>query len=363
MIEERLASKDWRNETAATLVELQLGTGMIPWAPGRHGDPWNHVEAAMALSACGLFDAAERAYRWLEATQLESGAWHAAYGSNGAVLEARIDTNAVAYVATGLWHHTVATGDLGLAEELFAVVDRALRFVCRHALSSGAIAWTVDPGPIASDRALRAGCSSIALSLAAGASLARLLGRDGQMFQAAAGRVSDAVRRRLPEFLVKDEYAMDWYYPVLTGVWSASEAASVLEGQRDWFVTDDGVLCRSDHRWVTTAETAECAIAYWRAGRLSDSQTLLSSVVDKRCPDGSYLTGLVYPERSQFPPGEQTSYSSAAVLLACDALLVDGATAALFGGATRSPLATSTLRLPQPSLSDSMNRPEEIASR
>ncbi|MCY4194289.1 MAG: prenyltransferase, partial [bacterium] len=36
--------------TAAGIADWQLPTGMIPWFPGGHADPWNHVEAAMALS-------------------------------------------------------------------------------------------------------------------------------------------------------------------------------------------------------------------------------------------------------------------------------------------------------------------------
>jgi hypothetical protein len=51
--------------TGAAIAELQLPTGMIPWFPGGHADPWNHVEAAMALATVGRVEEAERAYRWL----------------------------------------------------------------------------------------------------------------------------------------------------------------------------------------------------------------------------------------------------------------------------------------------------------
>ncbi len=36
--------------TASTIAKWQLPNGMIPWFPGGHCDPWNHVEAAMALA-------------------------------------------------------------------------------------------------------------------------------------------------------------------------------------------------------------------------------------------------------------------------------------------------------------------------
>ena len=35
--------------TVQSIVDWQLPSGMIPWFPGGHADPWNHTEAAMAL--------------------------------------------------------------------------------------------------------------------------------------------------------------------------------------------------------------------------------------------------------------------------------------------------------------------------
>ena len=37
--------------------------GMIPWFPGGHCDPWNHVETAMALDVAGFHHEAERGLR------------------------------------------------------------------------------------------------------------------------------------------------------------------------------------------------------------------------------------------------------------------------------------------------------------
>ncbi|HWC10036.1 MAG TPA: methyltransferase domain-containing protein, partial [Acidimicrobiales bacterium] len=39
--------------TVGSIAAVQLGDGMIPWFPGGHADPWNHVEAAMALAVGG----------------------------------------------------------------------------------------------------------------------------------------------------------------------------------------------------------------------------------------------------------------------------------------------------------------------
>ena len=48
--------------TVDTIAEWQEPSGMIPWFPGGHADPWNHVEAAMALLVGGRRGEAERAF-------------------------------------------------------------------------------------------------------------------------------------------------------------------------------------------------------------------------------------------------------------------------------------------------------------
>ena len=52
---------------------------MIPWFPGGHADPWNHVEAAMALDLGGRRAEADRAYEWLVDLQRADGSWHQYY--------------------------------------------------------------------------------------------------------------------------------------------------------------------------------------------------------------------------------------------------------------------------------------------
>ena len=51
--------------TGHAIAAVQRHDGQIPWFEGGHCDPWNHVEAAMALTVCGLVDEAVDAYRWL----------------------------------------------------------------------------------------------------------------------------------------------------------------------------------------------------------------------------------------------------------------------------------------------------------
>ena len=65
---------------------------------------------------------------------------------------------------------------------------------------------------------------------------------------------------------------------------------------------------------MTAAETAECALGLVALGRREQAASLLEWAQEHRCPDGSYMTGLVYPEQSSYPPDERTTYTAAAVV-------------------------------------------------
>ncbi|HXZ82605.1 MAG TPA: hypothetical protein VED84_02510 [Acidimicrobiales bacterium] len=316
--------------TVETILEVQLKSGMIPWYPGGHADPWNHVEAVMALSAAGEFAAAARGLEWLAGAQRPDGSWHASYSGDGSVEEPRIDTNGVAYVATGVLHHLFASGDLGCAEEMFAVVDAALGFVVALVRPAGDIPWSVEPSGRPAAFSLLAASSSIHESLRSGTRLATALGRERPAWEEAAARVGRLIAEQESFFADNSQFAMDWYYPVLAGVLGGRDARARLRARFAEFVWPAaGVLCRADRRWVTTAETAECAVAFARVGWAAEASRLLSTTDDLRRDDGSYTTGLVYPERSEFPPGERTTYSAAAVVVAAD-VLAGGVGAALF---------------------------------
>lgn len=319
--------------TAASIAALQGPSGFIPWSVAGHGDPWNHLEAALALAVVGDAAAARRALDFLAAAQRPDGSWHAGYCGDGEPDDDRLDTNGTAYVATGVLGCALALGETVLVRRHFAMVRRAIGFVLAQQRPSGAICWSDAPVGAEGDLCLLAACSSIYASLAAWVRAAALVGdtRAAAEVVPATRRLREAIVRRPESFADKGHYAMDWYYPVLTGVLDGKEARQRLGSGWERFVQPGrGVLCRSDHRWITTAETAECALACLRCGLIDEAAALLASAEQQRQADGSYLTGLVYPERSPFPAGERTSYSAAAVILAADALR-GGVTATLFG--------------------------------
>lgn len=320
--------------TAESLVQLQRPNGMIPWFDGGHCDPWNHIEAAMALSVTGHVDEAVLAYEWLESVQLGDGSWFNYYLDHS-IEDARLDTNVCAYVAAGLWHHWLITGDDEFLVRFFPMMERAIDFVLRFQLAEGPIRWSLDSSGHLERYALLTGSSSIYHSLRCGVAIAETLGHHRTDWELAAGRLGHAVAHHPGAFQPKNEFAMDWYYPMLTGALEGELGIKRLESHWETFVMDGlGVRCVSTSDWVTAAETAECVMALDALGMKDRALDLFAIAQGHRRSDGSYWTGIAYPERITFPDAETTSYTAAAIILAADALSSTSPAAGLFRGET-----------------------------
>ncbi len=329
-------------DSALSIASVQRADGMIPWFPGGHCDPWNHVEATMALTLCGLAAEAEAAFEWLASSQLADGSWFNYYLAAG-VKDPRIDTNVCAYVATGLWHHALVTGSCDLLARHWAMLERAVDFVLRWQRSDGSVHWSLDGAGRPEHYALLTGSSSVFHSVRCAVAAAEALDRPRPDWELAAWRLGHAVARHPRAFAPKDEFAMDWYYPVLSGALSGEAARCRLRATWETFVMDGlGVRCVSGNDWVTAAETAECAIALGAAGMADAALELLASGQGLRLPDGSYWTGMVHPGGATFPVGERTTYTAAAMVLAADALSGASGASGLFLGDTL-PLAAVDL--------------------
>jgi hypothetical protein len=317
--------------TAEHLASLQTPTGMIPWYPGGHCDPWNHVETAMALDIAGFHTEAEHAYEWLAAAQRNDGSWHAYYAADESVEESKLDTNVCAYIATGVWHHWRSTWDRGFLDNIWPTVARALDFVLDHRRPDGLPLWAIEVDARPWDYALLTGTASIQHALRCGVHLGEALGEPRPDWAAAASLMTDLIRHEPHRFEPKSRWAMDWYYPVLTGAMTGEEAKARLADGWDVFAMEGrGIRCVSDEPWVTASETAECALAYAAIGDVSTATELLQWTRTHRRDDGSYWTGIVYPEEILFPFDEHTSYTAAAVLLAVDAITGTTEAAGLF---------------------------------
>ena len=317
--------------TVDTIAELQLPSGMIPWFPGGHADPWNHVEAAMALLIGDRRAEAERAFDWLAGTQRPDGAWHHYYLADR-VEQDKLEANVTAYVAAGVWHHWLLTRDRGFLEAMWPVVEPAIDFVLDLQQPRGEIIWARHPDGTPWTFALLTGSSSICHSLRCAVAVAEELGHERPDWELSLARLADVVRRR-PDgaFAPKNRWAMDWYYPVLCGAMTCDAARAHLAARRDVFVMQGrGVRCVSDRPWITAAETCECALAYLTIGDVAMARELFAWAQQMRLDDGRYWTGTVYPEDVHFPENETSSYTAAAVVLAADALSGTNAGSTLF---------------------------------
>ncbi len=316
---EGICTADQVKATAAAIAEWQLPNGMIPWMPGGC-DPWNHVEAAIALAIGGFREESELAYRWLAAHQRPDGAWHQYYVADG-VEQDKLDANVCAYVSAGVWHHWLTYQDRAFAESMWPVVEAAIDFVLDLQTPRGEILWARHADGTPWPFALLTGSSSICHSLRCAIALAELLDHERPDWEMSAARLAHTIANEPDAFAPKHRWAMDWYYPVLAGVVTGDAGRDRLDERRDTFIMEGrGVRCVSDRPWVTVAETCECALAMLQVGDHDGARQLFEWAQQYRLESGRYWTGTVYPDEVHFPADEQSTYTAAAVVLAADGL-------------------------------------------
>ncbi len=326
------------DQAAATVRGILAGQradGAIPWFRGHHLDPWDHTEAAMALDAAGEHAAAERAYDWLARHQNPDGSWYAAYadGDPHDVTDRSRETNFCAYIAVGVWHHYLATGDEAFLDRMWPSVVAAVEFVLALQQPGGQIGWKREPDGTPVTDALLTGSSSIHQALRCALAVADQRGEPQPDWELAAGALAHAVRRHPERFLDKDRYSMDWYYPVLGGALTGEEAKARIERGWDRFVVPGlGVRCVDPNPWVTGGESAELALALWVVGESDRALEILQSIQHLRDDaSGLYWTGYVFDDKAVWPE-ELTTWTAGSLLLAVAALGGDEATCAVFSG-------------------------------
>jgi hypothetical protein len=329
-----LFPSEFLRPTIEFILQTQEASGEIPWFAGGHSDPWDHVEAAMGLSVGGEYEAAVHAYRWLAQTQLEDGSWWAGYRGHEVDNGERRETNFVAYIATGVWHHYLISEDRSFLEEMWPMVERAIEFVLILQTEHGDIHWSVSADGSAREDALLTGCSSIYKSLECAHNIAVTLGHHRPAWPEAREALGDAIRNRPERFdrtwESKARYSMDWFYPVLTGVLSQKEARARIAERWDEFVEDDmGCRCVSDEPWVTVAESCELVMALLAAGDHARAVQLYSWLHQWRVEDGSYWTGYQFVLDIMWPD-EKPTWTAGAIMLAADALTEHTSASKLF---------------------------------
>jgi hypothetical protein len=316
------------HQTALSIAAAQESSGAIPWFEGGHTDPWDHVESAMALTAAGLLEPARAAFDWSRRTQRADGSWPIQFRL-GAIEDANSDSNFCAYIATGVWHYTLVTGDQSFAEAMWPVVHKAIDFVVDLQVGYGEICWARgEDGPV--PEALLTGCASVYHSIRCALALAAVVGEAQPEWEMALGRLGHALVAHPEAFTEKDRYSMDWYYPILGSALRGPAAAERIRQRWDNFVVSDlGIRCVDDRPWVTGAETCELVMALDAIGHRSAAHRQFAAMQHLREDDGSYWTGLVFADGKRWPE-ERTTWTGAAMILAADALSDTTAGAGIF---------------------------------
>jgi len=316
----------------ARIVDLQQADGTIPWFENGPWDSWNHAECVMALTVAGQFDAARAGLDALRQLQRADGGFLSEYGNALPMADhvsiARIkgdevlDTNFSAYVATAVEHFRRVCGDLA-ARAYWPMVRAAIEHVLTYQQDHGDISWSAEAHGTAIDDSLLAGNASILSSLGHAINLGDALGEDQPGWHVSHQKLRAALRDRPERFSRSGQdrgsHAMDWYYPVLAGIYDRHAGRAHLASQWAQFV-DSGLGCRcvADQPWITVAETCELVMAALRCGMEAEALTLLDWIEARRDADGVFWMGWQFVEQIDWP-AERPSWTQAAYVLALDA--------------------------------------------
>ena len=224
----------------------------------------------------------------------------------GRVEEAKLDTNVCAYIATGVWHHWLCTGDRGLRRHLWPTVRARPRLGAVDAprRRHGAVG-VQRRRPSVGLRPAHRIVDRSPTRCGAARSLAELVNEPRPDWVAAGRPCCARGHQRAPECVRAEGPLGDGL--VLPGAdrradrraaprpgWPTAGTTFAMEGR--------GIRCVSDEPWVTASETAECAIAHAAIGDLATATDLLRWTRRHRRHDGAYYTGLVYPDRDPRSP-------------------------------------------------------------
>ena len=306
------------------ILKVQNEDGSIPWEENKKLDPWDHIEAAMGLSVAGKKEEAESAFLWLKENQLSDGSWYSEYLMSSPVTK-RKETNFSAYIATGLWHYYLIFEDKNFLKFMLPTITKSVNFVTSMQTEQGDIYWASEEDKEILDDSLITGSSSIYKSLECASAIFNLLGESSLQVDISKKNLKNSILNN-PErydrnWESKSRYSMDWYYPILCGIYDDKKSIKDIETKWSKFIVDDmGCKCVEEEPWVTVAESSELVVALVKIGLRKEALKIFNSLHQWRdTQDGLYWTGYVYKDK-KFWPVEKPTWTAGAVLLAADAL-------------------------------------------
>ena len=305
------------------IVANQLPSGGIPWYRGGTTDPWDHVEGAIALDLAGRPTEAAAAYLWSRNTQNADGSWYSSYADDTPKELVR-DANFTAYIGTGAWFHYLATQDVAFLRQMWPAVEKATDFVLSLQQPTGEVWWALSAQGKAWPGAILTSCCCIWHSICNSLNIARTLGIDRPEWEAANNRLFRAITER-PDLFDrmgedKRRYAMNWFYPVLTGVLKWEEAGSLIDSKwADFIIEGWGCRVALDEDVTAVAETSELIIALCLIGEHKRAKLLLDWTLRLRDDRPGFCRGVKLPEQQECPT-ERATWTSAALIMAVAAL-------------------------------------------
>ena len=306
------------------ILKVQNQDGSIPWEENKKLDPWDHIEAAMGLSVAGKKEEAESAFLWLKENQLSDGSWYSEYLMSSPVTK-RKETNFSAYIATGLWHYYLIFEDKNFLKFMLPTITKSVNFVTSMQTEQGDIYWASEEDKEILDDSLITGSSSVYKSLECASAIFNLLGESSLQADISKKNLKNSILNN-PErydrnWESKSRYSMDWYYPILCGIYDDKKSIKDIETKWSKFIVDDmGCKCVEEEPWVTVAESSELVLALVKIGLREEALKIFNSLHQWRdTQDGLYWTGYVYKDK-KFWPVEKPTWTAGAVLLAADAL-------------------------------------------
>ena len=306
------------------ILKVQNQDGSIPWEENKKLDPWDHIEAAMGLSVAGKKEEAESAFLWLKENQLSDGSWYSEYLMSSPVTK-RKETNFSAYIATGLWHYYLIFEDKNFLKFMLPTITKSVNFVTSMQTEQGDIYWASEEEKEILDDSLITGSSSIYKSLECASAIFNLLGESSLQADISKKNLKNSILNN-PErydrsWESKSRYSMDWYYPILCGIYDNKKSIKDIESKWSQFIVDDmGCKCVEEEPWVTVAESSELVVALVKIGLREEALKIFNCLHQWRdARDGLYWTGYVYKDK-KFWPVEKPTWTAGAVLLAADAL-------------------------------------------